>query len=147
MFDFSLFLAEFQVIITSFAKKRQNTAHAWQIASLVALARNDSLMGKNAFYTEGSLICSKHILVYENLCNLWLKLAKKKVSLLPTKPFWLISDENIKTIYSLSCCCERLLWITPCYEVILVFFEFYPIRFVGNIGLNPPRLRVVHTEA
>ena len=41
--DFCLFSAEFQAIIEFFAKKRQNTANAWQIASLVALARNDSL--------------------------------------------------------------------------------------------------------
>ena len=41
-FGFSLFLAEFQAIIEFFARKRQNTAKAWQIASLVALARNDS---------------------------------------------------------------------------------------------------------
>ena len=41
-----MFLAEFQAIIEFSAKKRQITAKAWQIASLVALARNDSLFLK-----------------------------------------------------------------------------------------------------
>ena len=44
---FSLFLAEFPVIIGFLLKKRQVTAKAWQIASLVALARNDSRLFKN----------------------------------------------------------------------------------------------------
>ena len=56
-FDFSLFLAESPAIIEFFAKNRQNSAKAWQIASLVALARNDSrfflnLLSKNHFYVN-----------------------------------------------------------------------------------------------
>ena len=42
-FDFSLFLAALQAIIKFSAKRKQNSAKAWQIASLAALARNDSL--------------------------------------------------------------------------------------------------------
>ena len=42
-FDFCLFLAECQVIIEFSAKKRQDSAKAWQIASLVALATNEQV--------------------------------------------------------------------------------------------------------
>ena len=42
VFDFCLLAAVFQVIVAFSAKQRPNSAHAWQIASLVALARNDS---------------------------------------------------------------------------------------------------------
>ena len=45
--DVSLFSTVFQAIIEFFAKKRQITAKAWQIASLVARARNDSLFLKD----------------------------------------------------------------------------------------------------
>ena len=44
--DFSLFLAECPAIIEFSAKKKQIAAKAWQIASLVALARNDSRLFK-----------------------------------------------------------------------------------------------------
>ena len=43
---FSLFLAESRAIIEFLLKNEQITAHAWQIASLVALARNDSVVLK-----------------------------------------------------------------------------------------------------
>ena len=45
-FDFSLFSAVFPAIIEFVAKMDRTTAKAWQIASLVALARNDSLVEK-----------------------------------------------------------------------------------------------------
>ena len=54
VFDFRLISAEFQAIIEFSTKKRQvasclamTTAYAWQIASLVALARNDTVVLKN----------------------------------------------------------------------------------------------------
>ena len=42
-FDFSLISAECPIIIEFSTKNRQMTAKAWQIASLVALVRNDNV--------------------------------------------------------------------------------------------------------
>ena len=48
VFGFRLILAAFQAIPEFSAKKSQIIAHAWQIASLVALARNDSRLFKKS---------------------------------------------------------------------------------------------------
>ena len=45
-FDFSLFSVVFPAITVFSAKNRQLTAKTWQIASLIALARNDSVVEK-----------------------------------------------------------------------------------------------------
>ena len=55
-FDFSLILAEFPAIIEFSARKKQNTAKTWQIASLVALARNDSVVEKKYPKTTFALV-------------------------------------------------------------------------------------------
>ena len=64
--DFSLISAVFPAITKFSAKKRQNTAHAWQIASLVALARNDSRLLKKYPKT----ISIQYIIPYKNIRGL-----------------------------------------------------------------------------